>query len=61
VIDYQIAYSSGVEYQTLASGLTTQTYTAISLYPGTTYSFKVLSRNSFGQSSYSAPTTILVA
>lgn len=46
---------------TLASGIITQTYTAISLSPGTYYTFRVRSRNSYGQSSHSEPTTILAA
>lgn len=39
----------------------TQSYTAVGLQEGTTYKFKVLSRNSYGDSAATAPLEILAA
>jgi len=48
-------------YVILASGITTRSYTAVSLYSATTYSFKVKARNSVGFSDFSIPISILAA
>jgi len=45
----------------LASGITKRSYTSISLYSATTYSFKVKARNSVGFSDFSLPISILAA
>ena len=43
------------------SGLTTLSYTALSLTPGTTYQFKVKVKNIYGDSSFSSVVSILAA
>lgn len=51
VIDYSIFMAIGTgSYSTLETGVTTTTYIAIDLTQGTTYSFKIQSRNIFGYS-----------
>jgi hypothetical protein len=62
VIDYTVSYdqSTGV-YVTLASSLTSTTYTAIGLVGGNTYSFKVQARSAVGLSVLSSVATILCA
>jgi len=62
VIDYHLYYDQGVgNYITLASGITTQFYTAVGLTQGVTYRFKVRSRNAYGTSLDSAELSILAA
>ena len=54
VIDYRVSISSNSgSYQVLASGVTSTSYTATSLNSGTTYSFKIEARNSYGFSALS--------
>lgn len=62
VIDYSIfmAIGSG-QYSTLETGVTITTYIAIDLAQGTTYSFKIQSRNIFGYSLDSLSVSILAA
>ena len=48
-------------YTPLEANITTLPYLAVSLTPGTTYSFKVEARNAFGYSSPSASVEILAA
>jgi hypothetical protein len=62
IIDYRIsiAVQSGT-FSVLASGLASADYIAISLTFGTTYEFKVESRNSYGYSDYSGVLTLLCA
>ena len=48
-------------FSTLASGVTDLTYTATGLTFGTTYEFKVESRNSYGYSDYSGVLSMLCA
>ena len=51
VIDYRLLYDQGTNnYITLASGITNLYYLATTLTMGTTYKFKVESRNSYGYS-----------
>lgn len=53
-IDYQVWCDMGYgNWQALASGLTTRSYTATGLYAGTLYSFKVKARNEVGFSAFS--------
>lgn len=64
VLDYSLMWDSGVPangFTTLLTGIITQTYLLTSLTPGTTYSFKVQSRNIFGLSSTSNVVAILSA
>jgi hypothetical protein len=62
VIDYRVsqAEEAGV-YSVIASGITTLSYTATDLTPGTTYKFKVESRNEYDYSEYSGEVLILAA
>lgn len=48
-------------YVTIASGLTSLSYTATGLVAGKTYSFKVAARSEVGLSAYSSVATILCA
>lgn len=48
-------------WTTFASGIVPTSYTVIGLTQGLFYSFKVLARNKFGESVYSASVTILAA
>jgi hypothetical protein len=62
VLDYTITYDQGTAtWVVLASNLMTRSYVASDLTSGTTYSFKVQSRNSYGLSSYSNAASILCA
>jgi hypothetical protein len=45
----------------LVNGLTTVSYTALSLTPGTIYKFKVEARNIYGYGAFSSEVTILAA
>ena len=45
----------------MASFITTQAYTAVGLSMGTSYTFKVLARNAYGQSVYSTELIVLAA
>ena len=61
VTSYRVSFSKdGGPYQVLASVSTTQ-FTAFSLMPGSYYSFKVQSKNSYGFSDYSEQITMLCA
>ena len=55
VTDYAVWYDNGTtsDFIELVSGLTTLSYTAMSLTPGTTYQFKVVARNIYGFSAFS--------
>lgn len=48
-------------YTSLATGITTTTYTATSLTKGASYKFKVAVRNAYGYSVSTAAVTILAA
>ena len=62
IIDYRINIAEqGGAFSVLASGLLTPDYTATGLTSGTTYEFKVESRNSYGYSDYSEVLTLLAA
>lgn len=62
MIDYKISYSIAEgAYQTLETGVVTQTYTAISLTPGVVYGFKIQARNSFGYSALSDGVLVMAA
>lgn len=62
IVDYRISSTEeGGTYSILASGITTQSYTATDLTAGTNYKFKVASRNSYGYSDYSTEVLILAA
>ena len=63
VIDYRVSFNggSGSVYTTVESNIVTLPYRAVSLTPGTTYSFQVQSRNAFGYSPFSASVEILAA
>lgn len=62
VLDYRVNIAVlGGEYSVLASGLTTAEYTAVDLVSGTTYEFKVESRNAYEYSPYSDSITLLAA
>ena len=52
---------SGSGYSVLASGVTATSYTAGSLTQGTTYNFKIQSRNAYGFSAQSSAVSILAA
>lgn len=59
VIDFSVLYDHGGEngvFVTLASGITDTSYTAVGLVTGTTYTFKVLARNAFGEGPHSDET-----
>jgi len=62
ILDYRvsIAVESGT-FEIIASGLTSAQYTATGLTYGTTYSFKVESRNSYGYSALSSSISLLCA
>jgi 2-keto-4-pentenoate hydratase len=62
LIDYTISYdqATGV-FVTLASNITSTSYTATGLTAGKTYSFRVQARNAVGLSAPSAVATILCA
>ena len=52
--DYRVSVAEqGSAFTVLQSGVTSTTYTAISLTAGVTYEFKVEAKNSYGYSSYS--------
>ena len=62
IIDYRISIAEqGQTFSVLASGVTESTYTATGLNFGTTYEFKVESRNSYGYSAFSSTETLLCA
>lgn len=65
VLDYRIWYdnaSDGAEFVELVSGLTDLSYTALGLTQGSTYRFKVESRNMYGYSAiFSNEVAILAA
>ena len=61
VIDYTISYQSIGSYSVLQSGVVATTFTATGLTTGTTYSFVIQARNSFGISVYSTSISILCA
>ena len=63
IIDFRISYDEGLggAYVLLAEGVTSQTYTAITLTSGVTYQFKVEARNSHGYSTPSEVVAVLCA
>jgi len=63
IIDYAIWYDNGAgsTFTELVSGLQTESYTALSMIPGTTYQFKVKARNIYGYEEFSAIVSILTA
>jgi hypothetical protein len=63
VIDYTVYYDQGSStFVQLEAGVTSQFYsTSVTLSPGTTYVFKVQSRNSVGFSGDSAELSVLAA
>jgi hypothetical protein len=61
IIDYQINIAEQGGSFSILESVSTSTYTAISLTAGTTYEFKIESRNSYGFSSYSDVITLLCA
>lgn len=62
VIDFNIQYKPlGGVFSDLALAITTQTYTAIGLDRGISYTFKVQARNAYGTGLYSSEVTILAA
>jgi hypothetical protein len=61
IIDYQINIAEQGGAFSILESVATTTYTAISLTAGTTYEFKIESRNSYGFSSYSDVITMLCA
>jgi len=62
IIDYRISIAEqGGSFSVLASGLTSPEYLATDLTFGTTYEFKVESRNSYSFSPYSDTLTLLCA
>jgi hypothetical protein len=62
VIDYSVYYGPAAGgYTTLITGITSTSYTVTGLTAGTTYKFKVLSRNAFATSAYSTSIQVLAA
>jgi hypothetical protein len=62
VIDYRVSIAEeGQAFSELESNVILQSYTAISLTSGTTYEFKIESRNSYGYSDFSDSITLLAA
>ena len=62
VEDYKISFDQGTNnFVPLASGVATTSYLVTGLIAGTTYKFKVQSRNSYGYSEYSSEVSILAA
>lgn len=60
VIDYTISYDQATDvWVTLASNITSTSYTAIGLQGGKTYSFKVQARSAVGLSELSAAVSIV--
>lgn len=55
IIDYRVTYDSGSgNYVPLATGVYTKNFIATGLSAGTTYAFKIESRNQYGYSGYSS-------
>lgn len=62
VLDYSILWDQGTgNWVTRIAGLTTTSYTISQLSMGSTYSFRVIARNSFGFSNNSTTVSILAA
>lgn len=62
VIDFTISMKeSAGSYSVLASAITSQTYIVVGLTMGSSYTFKVLARNPYGSSLYSAEIVVLAA
>jgi hypothetical protein len=62
IIDYRVSYDQGTdEYVDLATSVVNKEYTATGLNYGTTYKFKVETRNEFGYSVHSEEVSILCA
>jgi chitodextrinase len=62
IIDYRLSIAElGGEYSVISSGFTAAAFTATGLVAGTTYEFKVESRNSYSYSPLSESITLLCA
>jgi hypothetical protein len=61
IIDYRINIAEQGGSYSILETVTTTSYTAIELTAGTTYEFKIESRNSYGYSTYSDVITMLCA
>ena len=64
MIDYRVTFDQGSQigvFISLAINITATSYTATNLDAGTTYTFKVEARNSYGYSAPSAAASILCA
>lgn len=62
ILDYKIEYDEAQDvFVTLETGITSQSYTVNQLVAGTTYQFKVYSRNAAGYSLESNTVAILAA
>jgi hypothetical protein len=62
ILDYRITYTTDYDNsQIIASAIAGSPYLAVNLYTGSTYSFIVESRNTFGYSALSAPVQIYCA
>jgi len=60
VIDYQISFKTGTDgFSVLVSGIAATSYTASSLTPGATYTFKVKARNAVGFGADSSTVSIM--
>jgi hypothetical protein len=62
ILDYRVSFDQSTgDFIVQAEGVTSRTYTTITLTSGTIYSFKVEARNTFGYSTFSTIATILCA
>jgi hypothetical protein len=63
VLDFTIQYKQepATEFTVLTSAVKQQSYTAMGLVMGQTYTFQIAARNSYGLSAYSDPVSILAA
>jgi hypothetical protein len=62
VIDYQATYdkATGTTFEILQSNILERQFTASGLIRGSTYKFKVQSRNMFGLSDYSSELQLII-
>lgn len=62
MIDSRVTFDQATNnFVVLQAGISSTTYTATNLVTGSTYKFKVQTRNSYGYSAYSATVSILCA